>query len=569
MRRFLVIASLIIASGLAGWYGISQSRSRAANEPAWRTASVEQGSIIAAVNATGTINPTATAIVGSQVSGQVLEILADYNSNVKSGDVLARLNAEQARARLEAAQADLAQTRALHDIQKAQIEKVRADIEKSDATKADATANGQKAAAILQDAEKTLARQSQLNIRGIASEVTLQQAQTAMLTQRAARDQARAQQRSVEAQILALAADLKVAETQVLSSAAQILQREAMIRQIDYDIRNSEIRSPVDGVVIQRNIELGQTVAASLQAPTLFLVAQDLTKIEIYANIDEADVGRVQSGQPVTFSVTAFPAREFSGAVKTVRLGSQTVQNVVIYTAVVEVQNADLALKPGMTATIRILTERRENILRVSNGALRWRPAGETVNPVPATTASNPFSVTPTAGGTGGGPGGGQGSGGQGSGGQGQGRQMLERLGSELKLDDAQKKQLETIARETRQSMPSEGTADTADARRSRGRQIATTIGEKLKPLLRPEQIVLYEAWIATRAGTTAAGSNGVPARVYVIGADGNPALVTIRTGATDGTNTEVISGLQNGQKLIVGGGTKQAATAFRPPRGL
>jgi HlyD family secretion protein len=352
MRRFIWIIGLFTVVAGAVWYGFGHSSSKASTEQSWRTATIERGSIIAAVNATGTINPTATAIVGSQVSGQVLEILADYNSNVKAGDILARLNAEQTRARLDGAKADFAQSNALNLIQKAQIEKVRADIERSSATKADALANGRKADAVLADAEKTLARQTELKNRGIASEVTLQQAQTLALTQRAAKDQALAQVRSVDAQIQSLAAELKVAETQVLSSQAQIAQKEAMVRQIEVDIRNSDIRSPVEGVVIQRNIELGQSVAASLQAPTLFLVAQDLTKIEIYANVDEADVGRVLSGQQVTFSVTAFPAREFQGRVKTVRLGSQSVQNVVIYTAVIEVANTDLALKPGKISCV-------------------------------------------------------------------------------------------------------------------------------------------------------------------------------------------------------------------------
>jgi HlyD family secretion protein len=561
MRRITLIAALIAAAGIAVWYGISHSRSKAENAPSWRTATVERGSIIAAVNATGTINPTATAIVGSQVSGQVLEIFADFNSNVKAGDVLARLNAEQIRARLDAARADLAQSQAMLEIQKAQVEKVKADVERSAATKADALANIQKANAIMQDAEKTLTRQTELSNRGVASQVVLQQAQTAVLTQRAARDQARAQQRSVDAQINALAAELKVAETQILSSDAQRMQREAIVRQIEVDIKNSDIRSPVDGIVIQRNIELGQSVAASLQAPTLFLVAQDLSKIEIYANIDEADVGRVNPDQAVTFTVTAFPAREFTGRVKTVRLGSQNVQNVVIYTAVIEVQNSDLALKPGMTATIRILTESRENILRLSNGALRWRPPGETTATTQPNAAPNPFSVAPTAG--------------SGGGGQAQGRQMLERIATELKLDEAQKKQLEEFAREARQSFAAQGAPDTPETRRSRGRQVVSAIAEKLKPILRQDQVALFDAWQATvgqnaAARASNAGQNaGVPARVYVIGNDGAPSLVTVRTGATDGTNTEIVSGLQEGQKLIVGGGPKAAASAFRPPRGL
>jgi HlyD family secretion protein len=566
MRRFIWIIGIFTVVAGAVWYGFGHSTSNASTEQSWRTATVERGSIVAAVNATGTINPTATAIVGSQVSGQVLEILADYNSNVKAGDILARLNAEQTRAKLDGAKADFAQSSAQSLIQKAQIEKVRADIERSAATKADALANGRKADAVLADAEKTLARQTELKNRGIASEVTLQQAQTLALTQRAAKDQALAQVRSVDAQIQSLAAELKVAETQVLSSQAQIAQKEAMVRQIEVDIRNSDIRSPVDGVVIQRSIELGQSVAASLQAPTLFLVAQDLTKIEIYANVDEADVGRVLSGQQVTFSVTAFPSREFQGLVKTVRLGSQSVQNVVIYTAVIDVANADLALKPGMTATLRIFTERRENILRVSNAALRWRPPGEQT---PATSAAappalpNPFSAAPPASG-------------QNTGGQGQQRQILDRLASDLKLDESQKKQLEEIAREVRQT--TQGSTDTPEGRRERGRAIAAGIADKLKPLLKGEQIARFEVLQAERSAARATGQGaagqgsgqpaiGVASRLYISDADGKPVLTPIRLGATDGTNTEVLTGVTEGQKAIIGTSVKAKSGGASGPR--
>jgi HlyD family secretion protein len=555
MRRLLLLIGAVALAGGAVWYGVGQSRSSATAEIAWRTATVERGSIIAAVSATGTINPTATAIVGSQVSGQVLEILADYNSNVKAGDILARLNAEQTRAKLDGARADLAQARAQLEIQRSQIDKVRADILKLSATRADAMANVKKADATVADAQKTLERQTALNNRQIASEVTLQQARLQSQTQAAVRDQAMAQIRVVDATEQSLAAELKVSQSQLLSIDAQIAQRDAVVRQIDYDIRNSEIRSPVDGIVIQRNIELGQTVAASLQAPTLFLVAQDMTKIEIYANVDEADVGRVKDGQEVTFTVTAFPAREFSGKVKTVRLGSQTLQNVVIYTAIIEVPNTDLALKPGMTATLRIFTERRENVLRLSNAALRWRPPGEQPNAAPAQPAAmpNPFSAAPPAGGP---PGGGQG-------GQGQGRQMLDRIAMELKLDDQQKKDLEAISREVRQTVAAGGAADTPEARRERGRMIATQIADRLQSLMKGEQIALFETWRAERAGARAAGANGVPGRIYTVDAEGKSVLTTVRLGATDGTNTEIISGIAEGQKAIIGGGAKAKSSGF------
>ncbi len=555
MRRLLLVLS-IAAVGAAGiWYGVGHSRTQAGPEATWRTATIDRGSIVAAVSATGTINPTATAIVGSQVSGQVVEILADYNSSVRAGDVLARLNSEQIRARFDAAQADLNQARATQQIQRATVEKVSADIERLSATRADAEAAARRADAQLADAERTLARQQDLRRGGIASEVALQQAQTQVLSLAAARDQTQAQIRATAAQLQALAAERKVAEAQVLSAEAQIAQREAVLRQIAVDIRNSEVRSPVDGVVIQRSIELGQTVAASLQAPTLFLVAQDLTRIEIYANVDEADVGRVREGQSVSFSVTAFPAREFQGRVKTVRLGSQTVQNVVIYTAVIEVENQDLALKPGMTATLRIFTERKENVLRVSNAALRWRPPGEaaTTPQAQAQPAPNPFSAAPQQGG-------------QRGGGQNAGQQMLERLAAELKLDEAQKRELESISRDVRQAVAGSGAADTPEARRERGREIARQIGERLKPLLRPEQQALLEAWQGAR-GAGRGGANGVPGRIHVVDADGNATALQVRLGATDGTNTEVISGASEGQRAIIGGGPRPKSGGFGGPR--
>jgi HlyD family secretion protein len=498
------------------------------------------------VSATGTINPTATAIVGSQVSGQVLEILADYNTPVKAGNVLARLNMEQPRAKLDAANADLAQAKALNLIQRAQIEKVRADIERLAATRADAVANTQKAEALLADAERTFGRQAELNSRGIASGVALQQAKTQTQTTAASRDQAMAQVRSVEAQAQALAAELKVAETQLLSSEAQIRQREAVVRQIEVDIRNGDIRSPVDGVVIQRNIELGQTVAASLQAPTLFLVAQDLSKVEIYANVDESDVGRVLPDQEVTFTVNAFPGREFQGSVKTVRLGSQTIQNVVIYTAVIEAANADLALRPGMTATLRIFSERRENVLRVNNAALRWRPPGEAAPP-PAAGPQNPFSMAPAGGGGGGGRGAGQGGG-----------QLLERYAADLKLDDAQKEKLAEIAREARRATPSG--SDTREGRRARAQAVSDAIADRLKPILTPEQLAILETMRGRQAG-----GRGQAARIYVVDAEGKAVARAIRIGATDGTSTEVIAGGEEGLRAIIGGAPKPKASGGLP----
>ena len=359
MRRMLT-AVLAIAAIAAGTFYFFPQWTGAPAETPYRLAKADEGEIVATVNATGTINPTTTVIVGSQLSGQVVEMLADYNSPVKAGQVVARLNSDQIRAKLDAARADLEQTRAMKLVQEAQIERVLADTEKARAAEAEIEAQIARNEALLADAERTYQRQSELRVRGFTTEAAHDAARTTRDAQLASLQSVKAQLNSAKAQLAGLAADLRVAEAQLAAAAAQIAQREATVRQIEVDLRNTEIRSPVSGVVVQRQVELGQTVAAALQSPTLFLVADDLRQMEISANIDEADVGRIKPRQRATFTVSAFPGRSFEGTVKQVRLGSQTIQNVVIYTAIVSIENPRLELLPGMTATLRIETERRD-----------------------------------------------------------------------------------------------------------------------------------------------------------------------------------------------------------------
>ena len=373
MRRLATIA-VIAALSLAAVIYLTAQWGGAPAEGSYRLAKAESGEVIATVSATGPINPVATVIVGSQLSGQVVEILADYNSQVKADQVVARLNSDQIRAKHDAARADLEQMRANRLVQQGMIEKVKAETEKARATQMDVEAQVARNEALLADSERIFQRQSELRSRGFAAEQAFDTARTTRDAQQAALNSARAQVNSAKAAILGLAADLQVANANLTAVTAQIAQREALVRQIEVDIRNSEIKSPVDGVVVQRNVELGQTVASSLQSPTLFLIADDLRRMEIAANIDETDVGRIKPGQRVTFTVNAYPGRTFEGSVKQVRLGSQTVANVVIYTTIVSIENPRLELLPGMTANLRIETDRRENVVRIPNAALRWRP---------------------------------------------------------------------------------------------------------------------------------------------------------------------------------------------------
>jgi len=294
-----------------------------ASAPSYKLATVERGPIVSTVTATGTINPTTTIIVGSQLSGQVVEILADYNDKVTVGQILARLNSDQIRFKRDAAKADLEQARAAQAMQVAKVA----------------------------EADSTFSRQVRLKPTGAVSDAAYDAARTAAL----------------------------VARAQWEVNAAKIEEMDAVLRQVEVDLVNTDIRSPVNGVIIQRSVERGQTVAASLQSPTIFTIADDLRKMEIAVSIDETDVGRVKPGQKVTFTVSAYPGSEFVGQVKHVRLGSQTVSNVVTYTGIVSIENPNMELLPGMTASVRIQSDSRGDAILAPNAALRWKPPGSSV----------------------------------------------------------------------------------------------------------------------------------------------------------------------------------------------
>lgn len=551
-------AALVALVGLA-WY--AQPFAASKSSPPYRFARVERGDIIAAVAATGTINPISTVIVGSQLSGQVVEILSDYNDIVKANQMMARLNTDQLRAKADAARADLAQARALAMVQEANLEKNKADQEKARAAMADMSAQMRRADALVDDARQTLARQEQLVTRGSATEVTLQAARTASLTQQAARESTAAQITSAAASLSSLIADAQVTTAQLASARASIAQREAVIRQIEVDIRNSEIRSPVDGVVVQRNIELGQTVAASLQAPTLFLVAENLDNMVIYANVDETDVGRVQPGQPAPFTVNAFPGRTFEGRVQQVRLGSQTIQNVVIYTAVIAVENPGRVLLPGMTANLRVLTERKGDVLRVSNAALRFRPAGELGADRPpqvgGAPGASPFGGLPAAGG--------QASGGANQNAGRQFAQFAQRIKTEVVLDAAQSAAVDTIFAAAREKARTIATSEAGPAqRRESFARFRNETAEQVKALLTPAQQPKFEAIRADFAPTAGRGQFG---RLHRLGADGVLQAITVRLGASDGTFTEITDAgsLKPGDDVVIGGGPRSVPAPAAP----
>jgi HlyD family secretion protein len=546
MRKLPTIVLVLAAIGGAALYFVP-GWNVAPAEGSYRTAKAERGEIVATVSATGTINPTTTVIVGSQLSGQVVEILADYNSEVKAGQVVARLNQDHIRARLDAARADLAQMRAQKLVVEGQIEKVRAETEKARAAQVDMEAQVTRNEALLADTDRIFKRQNDLRTRGFAADAAVDTARATRDAQEAALGSARAQVNSAKAAILGLAADLQVAQANLAAVGAQIQQREAAVRQIEVDLGNSEIKSPVNGVIVQRNVELGATVAASLQAPVLFLIADDLSRMEIAANIDETDIGRIKPGQRVTFTVNAFPGRAFEGVVKQVRLGSQSVQNVVIYTTIISIENPRRELLPGMTANLRVETERRDNVVRIPNAALRWRPASLAEQPVGAAGAPTAPQGRPQGGGG--------------------GSELLAAIKSELKPGADQMRDIEAAFTSMRQSlMAGAGEGGDAAARRERFRAARKDLEQRIADLLTPAQKPVFEEIMKRNApaGDQRATQSG---RVFIVGRDGQPQGVTVRIGATDGGSTEVVAGLDAGAEVIVGGAARSGAPQRTGPR--
>ncbi|MHB1360243.1 MAG: efflux RND transporter periplasmic adaptor subunit [Rhodocyclaceae bacterium] len=358
--RRLTLAALTLAL-LGGGYAAYQYFAAPADSAAYKFAAVERGPITASVSATGTLSPVATVQVSSQISGQIREILVDFNSMVKAGQLLAQLAPETYEHRVRQAEADLEAARATVAVQQAELYRAKVN---------------------LLDAERDYTRKKTLVDKNFISPAELDKAQTL-------REAARA--------------TVRVVEAQAQNSAALVKQRSAQLGQARVDLGRTEIRAPADGIVIKRSVEPGQTVAASLQAPEMFVIARNLADMRVETAIDEADVGRLKVGQEATFTVDAFPGKRFKGAVTQVRKAAQVVSNVVSYTVIIDAANPELILLPGMTANVRITTAQKDSVLKIANAALRFRP--------PSDEKSAPATRQPGSGGMG--KGGGRPSGGK------------------------------------------------------------------------------------------------------------------------------------------------------------
>ncbi len=326
-RNISIVILLLLAVGI---FAAFEFRGKSPAE--YYTARVEQGDILQVVEATGTINAVTTVQVGSQVSGTIAKLYVDFNSKVKKGQLIAQIDPALFQGALEQAKADL--------------ENARANLGVAEANTAKAKASELQMRA---DYERNVG----LAKEGVVSPQAL--------------DLAKANAESATAQVAAAIATEKQAR-------AQALQKQAAVQVAQTNLDYTTIHAPIDGTVVARNVDVGQTVAASLQAPTLFTIAQDLTKMQVYAKTDESDVGQIRAGQKVSFKVDAYPRDAFTGMVSQVRMNSTIVQNVVTYDTIVDFDNPDLKLFPGMTAYVTIPVATANNVLKVPNGALRYKP---------------------------------------------------------------------------------------------------------------------------------------------------------------------------------------------------
>jgi HlyD family secretion protein len=478
----------VLLAALAIWFFFLRGGN---DEEAYRTEAAQTGDITRSVSATGALEALVTVQVGSQLSGQVTQVLVDYNDRVRRGQVMAILDpqtqrsaVEQSQASVQAAQASVAQAQA-------QVALAQAEFD----------------------------RQKYLFDRGIIAQAALDTASASLTTARAS----------------------------VRAAQAQVAQQQASLRSNQANLSRTTIVAPIDGVVIDRQIEPGQTVASGLNVAVLFTLAQDMSRVQALIRVDEADIGAVKVGQPVRFTVDAFPTDNFTGEVTEIRVLPTAEQSVVAYTVVVEADNPGEKLLPGMTANADIILEERRNVLRVPNSALRFTPVeGEAAQAAPRGQGGQNRAQ------------GGQRGAGQGGAQRGN---MAARLSEQLDLDAAQKAQVEPILQRAMQAGRPAGGGAAAGGQRQRGPNPARAAAmnaafDEIAPLLRPEQRATLETLRIQFAG---GGQRGV---VWVL-REGEVVQVPVQLGGTDGSYTEVVGGrLRAGDQVITGGGPRRENAA-------
>lgn len=449
---------------------------------------VKRGDVESVVNATGALEPVNTVVVGTEVSGQISELYVDFNDEVEQGEVIARLDPRTFEAR--------------HLQREADLEVANANIVSRNAELTRAKSN-------LRRAQSELSRREELALDGHVSASELELDRNALDQALAARE---------------------IAEASVTNAQAGLTQANASLAQSTLDLERTYIRAPISGTVINRAVEIGQTVAASFSAPELFVIAHDLHEMKVEASVDEADVGRLREGLATRFSVDAYPDREFRGRVAQIRKSPNENQSVVTYKVIVTARNDDLSLFPGMTANVEIVLGSRQDVLTVPNSALTYAPRGST----PAATTA---STTSRGGGAGGGGGGGFMT----------PEQRAEQLAEQLELSDTQKDQVAAVYQESMQRMR-QMMASAAGGDRSQMRELMTKlfteVNEEIAGLLEPDQRAKFEEMNAMRSGNRQT--------VYVLSETGEEEQKSIVIGLQDDNMAEVVSGLEEGASVIV-----------------
>ncbi len=491
------LAVAVIAVLAAGWYFWSK-RGQADVAGGYRTEAVQRGDIRVAISSTGTLSAITTVTVGSQISGQVTEILVDFNSLVKKGDVLARIDPST----------------------------YQAELERGNAQIASAQAQLRQAQATLRNAQLDYQRKQELSAQKLIARSDLDLSRTAF----------------------------EQAQAQVNSAQASISQQQAALKNTQVNIDRAVIRSPVDGVVLTRKIEPGQTVAASFSAPELFTIAEDLSKMKIELAVDESDIGQVQAGQGVSFTADAFPDRKFRGSVEQVRLAATTTNNVVTYPVVVTVDNSDGTLLPGLTVNAEIEVSKREGVLKVANAALRYKPSDGSMPAMPLGGGQQrPQQPQSQRGGL---------------------TDDLANVVATMKLGAAQQAAFDAAveAVKTRQQARQTGrqgggfgppgmmvmSGGNAEAMMAQMRQ---RMAERFKQDFEAFRSTLDDAQKKQWDSALSALVNAKRVTLYKL-VDGKSEPVMVRLGASDGTNTEISGGgIKDGDAIIAGERSKAGST--------
>jgi HlyD family secretion protein len=507
---WIVLVILIVAAGLGYAYFFKNRESVVR----YRTAGVERGSISAYVTANGTVNAVITVLVGSQVSGTIQKLYADYNTQVKMGQLVAQIDPATFQAQVSQAKATLENARAAYLTAQADIATARSNVEAG-------KANVLKAKVSVVDSKRSLDRSLELFGKNLIAASDRDTAQTNYDSAVALLEAAQAQLKANEAQLESAIAKLEAARAGVKQSAATLELAQV-------NLKNCRITAPVNGIVISRNVDVGQTVAASLQAPTLFTIAQDLTEMQVDTNVSEADVGRVAVGQDATFTVDAFPQTTFRGKVTEIRNAPITIQNVVTYDVVIQVKNPDLKLRPGMTANASILVDHKDNILRIPNAALRFRPDFAKTEPSAQKGAQAVLIASPSPAAS---------------------LPSLDRLKAELNISPDQQAAISRLLGGTQKELHGARKASPENAP-TKARELAALYRSKIRSVLTEEQRKKFDQ-MPEQTGTQTI----LPKfKIWVPVPQKRPMPVEITTGISDGAYTEVLSGpLQEGQEVILG----------------